>query len=392
MGGLRILVTNNSLAKRAGSELYVRDLATALLDRGHTPIAYSNLLGEVAEELRAATIPVIDDLNALAVTPDIIHGQHHLETMTALLHFPGVPAVYFCHGWLPWEEIPPRFPRILRYVAVDYTCRDRLIYEHAIPEERVHVLLNFVDLSRFKPRRPLPLRPARALVFSNQADERTHLPAVREACARAGIALEVIGLRAGNPCARPEEVLGDYDIVFAKARAALEALAVGIAVILCDATGAGPMVTTGEWERLRSLNFGIRTLREPVTPEALTREIARYDPVDAAAVSAHVRATAGRDAIVDEIVNLYRAVIAEHQNTGAPDLRAEAHEAAAYLRWVSFRAKALQAECDSLRGELAARSRARTFRLRDRLWHLPLLSTFYRVWLRYTADLRLYCP
>src|SRR2546430_4332475 len=32
----------------------------------------------------------------------------------------------FCHGWLPWEETPPHFPRILRYVAVDHTCRDRL--------------------------------------------------------------------------------------------------------------------------------------------------------------------------------------------------------------------------------------------------------------------------
>lgn len=42
---LRILITNNTLANRAGSELYVRDLATALLDGGHTPIAYSTILG-----------------------------------------------------------------------------------------------------------------------------------------------------------------------------------------------------------------------------------------------------------------------------------------------------------------------------------------------------------
>ena len=122
---MRVLITNNTLAVRAGSELYVRDLATALLDRGITPIAYSTQLGDVAEELRRATVPVIDDLDALATPPDLIHGQHHLETMTALLRFPGVPAIYFCHGWLPWEEMPPRFPRILRYIAVDHTCRDR---------------------------------------------------------------------------------------------------------------------------------------------------------------------------------------------------------------------------------------------------------------------------
>ncbi|MCA1594536.1 MAG: glycosyltransferase, partial [Acidobacteria bacterium] len=142
MSGLRILLTNNSLAHRAGTELYLRDLAVNLLKRGHTPIAYSANLGEMAQELRRATVPVIDDLRQLSTPPDIIHGQHHVETMTALLHFNDVPAVYFCHGWMPWEEAPPRFPRILRYVAVDDTCRDRLVCEHGIPEETTRVVLN----------------------------------------------------------------------------------------------------------------------------------------------------------------------------------------------------------------------------------------------------------
>lgn len=36
---MRILLTNNTLGLRAGSELYVRDVALALLSRGHEPIA-----------------------------------------------------------------------------------------------------------------------------------------------------------------------------------------------------------------------------------------------------------------------------------------------------------------------------------------------------------------
>ena len=114
---LRVLITNHALAERAGTELYVRDLAEGLIRRGHTPIAYSTQLGEVAAKLRKATVPVVDNLASLSVAPDLIHGQHHIETMTALLHFAGVPAIYFCHGWLPWEEAPPRFPRIRRFVA-----------------------------------------------------------------------------------------------------------------------------------------------------------------------------------------------------------------------------------------------------------------------------------
>ncbi len=111
---MRILITNHALVNRAGSELYVKEVAEGLLRRGHTPIAYSTRLGAVATELREATVPVVDNLAALSVTPDLIHGQHHIETMSALLHFGNVPAVYFCHCWLAWEEAPPRFPRILR--------------------------------------------------------------------------------------------------------------------------------------------------------------------------------------------------------------------------------------------------------------------------------------
>lgn len=53
----RILITNNTLANRAGSELYVRDLATGLRDRGLCPVTFSTMLGEVAEELRLLTSP-----------------------------------------------------------------------------------------------------------------------------------------------------------------------------------------------------------------------------------------------------------------------------------------------------------------------------------------------
>ena len=206
-------------------------MATALLARGHTPIAFSPDLGAVADELRRQTIPVVDRLDAVGLPLDLIHGHHHLETMAALLRFPGIPAVYVCHGWTPWQEAPPRFPRIRRYVAVDDTCRDRLVCEHGVPETQVRVLLNAVDLARFAPRDPLPVRPRRALVFSNAASEHTHLPAVRAACAQAGLSVDALGIEAGTAVARPEDVIGQYDVVFAKGRSALEAMAVGAAVV-----------------------------------------------------------------------------------------------------------------------------------------------------------------
>ena len=151
---LRILLTNRVLAHRTGTELYVRDVALSLLRRGHRPVVYSPLPGAVAAEIAPRPIPVVDDLALVAERPDIIHGHHGLETLTALLAFPRVPAVSVCHSWIGWPDAPVAFPRIKRYLAVDDTCRDRLIAEHAVAPERVEVVLNGVDLDRFRPRPP----------------------------------------------------------------------------------------------------------------------------------------------------------------------------------------------------------------------------------------------
>ncbi len=185
MRPLRILITNNTLQERAGSELVVRDLALGLVRKGHNPIAYSTVLGAVAEELEAATIPVVDDLAKVAEPPDIIHGQHHHEAMTAALHFPGSPAVFVCHGWIPWEERPPLFPSIRRYVAVDDLCRERLLMTEGIKPDQIATIYNFVDLERFLPRPPLPRMPRSVLVFSNYA-QCIH-EAIREECRSFGI-------------------------------------------------------------------------------------------------------------------------------------------------------------------------------------------------------------
>jgi hypothetical protein len=330
---VRVLFTNNTLSAWAGTEVWVRDMALELLARGHAPVAYSRRLGEVARELRQATVPVVDDLERLAEPPDLIHGHHHLETMTALLRFPGVPAVAFCHGWLPAEEAVPAFPRIRRYLAPDDLVRERLITESGIPPERVEVLRNFVDLKRFRPREPLPVRPARALVLSNQASELTHLPVIRDACRAAGVSVEVIGQAAGTATARPEEALVAADVVFAKGKSALEAAAMGAAVIVCDAHGLGPLVTSAELDRQRALNFGVRLMSEPLSEEGVARRLAAYDPEDAARVRDRLRAEAGLDRAADRLLEVYAEVLHEQADRPPAKPAAELAAASRYLRW-----------------------------------------------------------
>jgi hypothetical protein len=326
-GPLTVLLTNYELRQRAGTQLYLRDVALGLLRRGHRPVVYSPVLGGVEWELTAATVPVVDDLSNITVTPDVIHGHHNHELMSALLRFPGVPAVRVCHGWM--DERPQPFPRILRYVAVDDTTRDRCLCEWGIAEKRLEVLLNFVDLATFTMRPPLPARPSRALVFSNTASG--HVRAVREACAAADIAVDVAGLDSGNATAQPARVLREYDLVFAKARAAIEALACGAAVVLCDGAGVGPMVSMDNVQELRRLNFGIRTLQDPIAAGGIARQIARYDPADARQVTGYIRATADAEAAIDRLIEIYGEVIAEHASRPPVPAGDEFRAASLYL-------------------------------------------------------------
>lgn len=371
MTSLRILITNLRVEGWTGTELFVRDIARGLMRAGHRPVIYSPRLGPLAAEIRKETIPVIDDLAQLSAPPDVIHGQHVNETLTALLHFQNTPALYFCHDWYFPEDCPPRFPRILRYATVDDQCYDKLVWECGVPEERVHVICQFVDLERFTPRSPLPIGPRRAAILCNHTKDNEHLKAAREACARHGLTLDVYGAGVGNVCVRPEETLRDYDVVFAKGRAALEAAATGAAVIVYWWRRLGPMVRTHDLDRLRTDGFGIRLMSPQLSPEefgrAIEQALEQYDPEDAAEVSRRVRASAGRDVAVSKLLELYEEVISEYAAT-PPDRESEGRAAATHVRNITL----------SFSQQRAAIFNSTTLRLADQLRRTPGIGKLVR--------------
>ena len=297
-----------------------------LLARGHQPVAHAPRLGPLAERLRDATVPVAADLDDLGAPPDVIHGQDNHVLLTALLRWPGVPAVRVLHGWQDDRPIP--FPGVRRFIAVDDTVRDRAIGEWALPPDALATVRNFADLRRFTPRPRLPDVPARALVFSNYAS--AHLPVVRAACAARGLAVDAAGTSVNAAVDRPEERLGDYDVVFAKGRCAIEAMAVGAAVILCDASGLGPLVTSAAFDDLHRMNFGLRALSRPLAADGIAAELARYDAGDAGRVAARVRAVASLDDAVEQLIEHYEHAIACGA-TAPVEAAEQMHAASAYL-------------------------------------------------------------
>ena len=302
MNRLTILITNVILDGRSGTEVLVRNIALELQARGHSPIVYSPSLGEIAAELRRRSVPVVDDLRQVQRPVDVIHAHHLPTALTASAFFPDAPVLFFCHDYLAWHDAPPHLPSILRYVAVDRTLFDRLTIEGGVPLDKAQILLNPVDTARFVPGPPLNDRPKSALAF---AKNDAHIDVIKAVCESRGIPVSFIGNAVGVVASRPEDILPQHDLVFASAISAMEAMACGRAVVVCDGRGLAGFCTQARFDDWRELNFGLRTLRQPLTFEAINQEIERYDSREAAAVGDRLRSEGGMQAYADRLEGLY---------------------------------------------------------------------------------------
>lgn len=303
---MRVLITNLFVKKYSGSENVVQLLAEGLRRAGHQPVIYAPVIGEQAEKMRRRGIQVVDRAAQLTELPDVIHAQHLTPCLTAMARFPEVPVVFACHSSFFNVEAPMPHPQIREVIAVDDSCAAKC-REVGVPADRLSVILNAVDLDRFKRRPALPAAPRKALLLTKN---RGHRDAIRAACARAGLALDELGPATGRFVPEIETVLGDYDLVFATARMALEAAATGCAVVVCDDRGFAGMLTSCNLPAWRPMNFGVGILTHAVTAESVGQAIAQYDATDATLVTDELRRLAGADDYIRKHLEVYRRAIA----------------------------------------------------------------------------------
>lgn len=307
---LRVLVTNICLTGRTGTEIATRNIALELLRQGHVPSVFTLDDGPIGDELRRASIPVTTDITTLRGPFDVIHGHHNPTTAIAATRFPDIPAIFVCHDFTAWHDVPPKLANIRRYVAVDRAVEDRLTQEAGIPPDGVQVILNAVDMRRFKPGPPLPASPARAVFFAKQ---QSPIREVTAACDLLGLSLDVVGPVVDNVIDSPEQLMLQYDLVFASAMTALEALACGRPVVVCGGTGLAGLVTRSNFDQWRPLNFGRRTLKRPLDRTLLIDEIRTYDGDDATELMHRVRNEADVTSQVSSYLACYREVIAQQR-------------------------------------------------------------------------------
>ena len=306
---MNILLTNIWISNYGGTEVYIRDLSVYLYKNGHGVEVYSPNLGQVAREIASNGINIVDSIEGLVNTPDLIHAQHYTPTLDVISKFPGVPVVYFLHDRIHLIDNPPRYSRIKKYVAVDYNCLDKLTIDNNINKEKTTVIYNWVDTSVFKLRTKFAKKPRRALVFSNNTSFDGFFKTIKEACDELNIEVHGIGIHFGNSHSSPEKILHNYDIVFAKAKCAMEGIATGAAVILCDKTGLGQLVTTDNIDQCRRFNFGMKLLTKPITKDKLIVEINKYNSDESQKVTDKLRNDATLESAMIKIIKLYHEII-----------------------------------------------------------------------------------
>jgi hypothetical protein len=308
---MNILFTNFCIDKGTGTEMFLFDLCAQLVRLGHSCAVYTTRHGALVDRFFAIGVPVIDDLGRVPWVPDVLHCQHSMETLRAISSFPSVPALYLCHDATAWYDKCPPFPSVQRCLAVDTYVRQRASRDVGLPENAIGLAFNAVDERRFTLVNTFDYgsKPRKALLFhSNLTGEEFKL-AIQRACAHFGIELEEAGHGGKKLFAHPEEELPRYDLVFAKGRCAIEALASGCSVILAGGEGLGPLITPANFHALRAANFGRSLLRAEHAQEYLIDQIRQIQSQQALDVTKLVRLHSSLPRLAEFFLSEYHSLL-----------------------------------------------------------------------------------
>jgi hypothetical protein len=308
---MNILITNLGVSGNSGTELYVKELAIELKSRGHNIEIYTLFLGNPFIELIIENINVVNSLNLLKYKPDIIHSHHNILTYKVTSYFKYTPVIFFIHDRISSLDHPFLHENIIKYIAVDLNCRERYLTESDLKENDIDIIFNWYNPKRFVIKDEFNLIPKKALLFSNYINKGKIYDEINAACQFLNIELDIIGMKSGYQHNKPELILKNYDIVFAKAKAGIEALATANALIVCDFTGLGGMVTPENVEHFKNFNFGMKLMSKPINKDLIITEIKKYKVSDIEYVSKYIRSTSNFYDIVSEIESAYNNAIRE---------------------------------------------------------------------------------
>jgi hypothetical protein len=269
---VRFVLANRLLDRAGGTEVHLLTLAEQLQRLGHEVCLYSPELGPFTDHVRRRGVDVAAELRDLPGACDVVLSQDALVVYDLAERYPSAFHAFRVCGDVFDFQFPPQLEGIVDLIVVLSDRYERLARACAVkaPVLRLRVPIDSDRLSAVAPIRP---RPRRAVLLGNYL-ERDEL--ISEAWGRHGVEVS----RVGGSSQRFDlsAALADADIVVAKGRAALDAMACGRAVYVFDVFGGDGWVTTASYAALEADNFAGGATPRVIGVAELARDLADYDP------------------------------------------------------------------------------------------------------------------
>jgi hypothetical protein len=269
---MRLVLANHGFAASGGTEVYLLTVAEHLQRLGHEVTIYAHELGPFAAHARNCGVAVHDALDELPDECDALLTQDAVVAYELAERYPNARHVFRTCSDVFDFELPPQLDGVVDTILVASERYARLVRGCAARAPLLRLRVP-IDVDRLAPRGSLRARPQRAVLLGNYADRHA---LVREAWEPHGIEVVTVGGREQRYDVAT--ALAGADIVVAKARAALDAMACGRAVYVFDCFGGDGWVTPERYPALEADNFAGQATDRVIDSATLARDLAAYDP------------------------------------------------------------------------------------------------------------------
>ncbi|MEA2190449.1 MAG: hypothetical protein QOI73_570 [Solirubrobacteraceae bacterium] len=267
---MRFVLANRHLVATGGTEVHLATFGEHLVRLGHEVTLYAPQLGAFAEHARTRGLATAGELDALPADCDVIFCQDAIVVHELAERYPQALCVFRICGDVHDFQLPPQVGGIVDLVVVLSDRYERIARAAAV-QVPILRLRAPIDIDRLVPIGQIRERPRRAVLLGNY-DARAEI--VEATWSSLGVEVQ----RVGGALERYDvaAAVADADIVVAKSRAALDAMACGRAVYVYDVFGGDGWVTPEGYAALEADMFAGQATDRVIDADVLASDLAGY--------------------------------------------------------------------------------------------------------------------
>lgn len=267
---MRFVLGNRHLLAAGGTEVHLVTIGEHLRRLGHEVTLYAPELGPFADHARRRGLDVTASLRELPDGCDVVFAQDAIVVCDLAARYPDALSVFRICGDVFDFQLAPQLAGLVDLVVVLSDRYERLAASCAVRAPVLRLRMP-IDIDRLVSLGALRERPERAVLLGNYG-ERDAL--IREVWGDLGVEIRSVGGSAQSYDVA--SAVADADVVVAKSRAALDAMACGRAVYVFDFLGGDGWVTPERYPALEADNFAGQATGRVIDAAALTSDLSDY--------------------------------------------------------------------------------------------------------------------